>query len=69
MTSIFFGTCASPSAPVEETTVLSSISMPGSRATSEPVAMTMLFVSNCWRSLLFRTTPTLPGPMIVAVPW
>ena len=44
-TSSFFGTAASASAPVEDTTTFSSISTPGRRATSEPVAMTMCLVS------------------------
>jgi hypothetical protein len=33
-------------APVDDTTRFSSIEMPGSGATSEPVAMAMLFVSS-----------------------
>ena len=42
----FFGTLGRLSAPVEETTVFSSISTPGRRATSEPVAMTIALVSS-----------------------
>jgi hypothetical protein len=38
-------TFSSVSAPVDDTMRFSSISMPFSRATSEPVAMTMFFVS------------------------
>ncbi len=41
----FFGGWVERSAPVEETTFFSSISTPGRRATSEPVAMTMALVS------------------------
>ena len=37
------------SAPVEDTMRFSSISMPGRRATSEPVAITMAFVSSLSR--------------------
>ena len=48
MTRSFFGTLSSSSAPSEETTTFSSISMPGRRVTSEPVAMTMFFVSTTW---------------------
>ncbi len=40
------GTLPSESAPVEETTCFSSISRPGSGATSEPVAMTIFFVTS-----------------------
>ncbi len=39
------GTLSSSSAPVEETISFSSIATPGSGATSEPVAMTIAFVS------------------------
>ena len=42
----FCGTLASSSAPVEDTMRFSSMSMPSSRATSEPVAMTMFLVSS-----------------------
>ena len=48
MTTSRFGTLSSSSAPVEETTTFSSISTPGSGVTSEPVAMTMAFVSSTW---------------------
>ena len=41
MTTRRFGTSGSSRAPVEETIFCSSISMPGSGVTSEPVAMTM----------------------------
>ena len=37
------GDLVSDSAPVEETMIFSSISTPGRRATSEPVAMTIVF--------------------------
>ena len=40
-----FGTFGNTSAPVEETIFFSSISIPGSETTSEPVAMTIYFVS------------------------
>jgi hypothetical protein len=39
------GTFSSSSAPVEVTTCFSSTSIPGSGVLSEPVAMTMCFVS------------------------
>ena len=68
-TSSRFGTLGSVSAPVEETTVRSSMAMPGSLATSEPVAMTMLLASSRCLSPLSRLTPTLPTPRTVAVPW
>jgi hypothetical protein len=45
MTTKRFGTLASSSAPVEDTTTFSSMSIPGSRVTSEPVAITMARVS------------------------
>ena len=67
-TSMRFGTWGSASAPVDDTMVSSSISMPGNRATSEPVAMTMLLVSSCCLPPLASVTSTLPGPRIVPVP-
>ena len=63
-----FGTCGSDSAPVDETMVSSSMSMPGSRATSEPVAMTMLLVSSVCAPPAASRTSTLPGAPMVAVP-
>ena len=42
----FCGTVVSSSAPVDDTIRFSSMSMPLSRATSEPVAMTMFLVSS-----------------------
>ena len=54
-TTIFLGTFGSVRAPVEETTVFSSISMPGSDAGSEPVAM-MMFFASC------TSSPTLTLP-------
>ena len=50
------GTFSSSSAPVEETICFSSTSMPFSLATSEPVAMMMVFVS-----IVSLPTVTLPG--------
>ena len=46
-TSRRLGTFGSESAPVDETMFTSSMLTPGSFATSEPVAMTMLLVSSC----------------------
>ena len=62
ITSRRLGTLGRASAPVEETIVSSSMSMPGSRATSEPVAMTMLLVSSCCLPPPASATSTLPGP-------
>ena len=59
--SSFCGTLASSSAPVEETTRFSSMSMPGSRATSEPVAMTMFLVSSVCVLPSAAFTSTLAG--------
>ena len=58
------GTSFSSSAPVDETMRFSSISMPLSLATSEPVAMMMDFAS-----ITSRPTVTLPGAAIWPVPW
>ncbi len=60
-TIIFFGTLGRLSAPVEETTVFSSISTPGRRATSEPVAMTIAFVSSVVSVPSAAFATTLPG--------
>ena len=60
----FFGTLARLSAPVEETTVFSSISTPGRRATSEPVAITIALVSSVLSSPSSPLTTTLPGAAI-----
>ena len=60
-TSKCFGTSGSTSAPVEETMRFSSISMPFSRATSEPVAMTMDLVSSVCVLPSAPLTSTLPG--------
>ena len=57
----FFGTLGRLSAPVEETTVFSSISTPGRRATSEPVAMTIAFASSVFSLPSSPLTMTLPG--------
>ncbi len=53
---------ASESAPVDDTICFSSMSMPGSLATSEPVAMTIACASRSAFSPLMKVTPTLPGP-------
>ena len=68
MTSMRLGTFGRESAPVEETMVSSSMSMPGSRATSEPVAMTMLLASSVCAPPAASLTSTLPGAAMVAVP-
>ena len=59
-----FGGLASASAPVEETIVFSSISTPGSRATSEPVAMTIALASSVVSSPSSAFDDTLPGAAI-----
>ena len=66
-TSSFFGTASSASAPVDETMRFSSISMPLSRATSEPVAITMFFVSTVCVLPSAPFTSILPGA--VMRPW
>ena len=68
-----FGTSGSTSAPVDDTTVRSSTSMPGRAATSEPVAMTTLLVSTVSvepSSFVTRTrcVPS-PRPSIEPRPW
>ena len=60
----FFGGAGRLSAPVDETTVFSSISTPGSRATSEPVAMTIAFVSSVVSLPSAALTITFPGAAI-----
>ena len=55
------GTLSSASAPVDDTMRFSSISMPLSRATSEPVAMTMFLVSSVCVLPSAAFTSTLPG--------
>ena len=67
-TSMRLGTFASDSAPVEETTAFSSMSMPGSFATSDPVAMTIAFASSGCFSPLMNVTSTSPGPRMRPVP-
>ena len=57
----FFGTLGRLKAPVEETTVFSSISTPGSFATSEPVAITIALVSRIVSAPSSPLTTTLPG--------
>src|SRR5438552_1995392 len=61
------GTLSSDSAPVDDTMRVSSISMPFSRAMSEPVAITMLLVSTTC-DLPSAETSTLPVPRILPVP-
>ena len=46
----------------------SSISMPGSRAASEPVAMTIFLVSSRWVDPSFAFTSIAPGAAIVPGP-
>ncbi len=57
----FFGTAGNSSAPVDDTTRFSSMSMPFNRATSEPVAMTMFLVSSTWVLPSAPFTSTWPG--------
>ena len=66
-TSSFFGTFSSASAPVDDTMRFSSISMPFSRATSEPVAITMFLVSTVCVLPSAPFTSILPGA--VMRPW
>ena len=68
MTTRRFGTLSSSSAPVEDTTTFSSISTPGRRVTSEPVAMTMFFVSSTWFEPSSAVTSTWPAAAMRAVP-
>ena len=65
-----FGTLGSAMAPVEETMTLSSISTatPGMPATSEPVAITMCFVSTSVTLPSPAVTATLPAPSTLPVP-
>ena len=67
-TSSFFGGTARLRAPVDETTVFSSISTPGSCATSEPVAMTIALASSVVSSPFSALTITLPGAAIRPCP-
>ena len=69
MTRSRFGTCGSDSAPVDDTTAFSSISMPGSLATSEPVAMTIALPSMTCFSPLMNVTSTTPGALMRPAPW
>ena len=69
MTSMRLGTFGSDSAPVDDTIAVSSISMPGSWATSEPVAMTIAFASMSCFSPLINVTSTTPGALMRPVPW
>ena len=63
-----WGPWAGSSAPVEETTVASSISTPGSFATSEPVAMTIALVSISFSLPSSPLTTTLPGERMLPSP-
>ena len=65
----FCGTLASSNAPVDDTTRFSSMSMPGSRATSEPVAMTMALVSKTCILPSAPLTSTWPGATMRPAPW
>ena len=67
-TIIFAGTLDSSSAPVEETTIFSSMVTPGSGATSEPVAMTTFLVSRTCFEPSSAVTSTLPAATIEPVP-
>ena len=62
ITTIFFGTSLSFSAPVEETILSSSISSPGSGVTSEPVAMMTFLALSVWGS-----PPLSPGLTSISV--
>ncbi len=62
------GTLPSASAPVDDTMRFSSISMPLSRVTSEPVAMTMFLVSSVCALPSAPLTSTLPGPAMRPTP-
>ena len=64
----FPGTFSSDSAPVDDTTRFSSISMPFSRAMSEPVAITMFLVSTVCALPSAPVTSTLPVPRILPLP-
>ena len=67
-TSSLPGTFSSARAPVDDTMRFSSISMPFSRATSEPVAMTIFFVSTVCVLPSAPFTSILPGAVIVPCP-
>ncbi len=67
ITSSRFGTSGNDSAPVDDTIWRSSISMPGSVAASEPVAITMFFASSS-RTPSFVFTLTRPGAVIFPSP-
>ena len=53
----------------DETTRFSSMVMPGSRATSEPVAITIDLVSSVCAWPLAPLTSTLPGAAMRPMPW
>jgi hypothetical protein len=63
------GTLSSTSAPVEETMRFSSISMPRSLATSEPVAITIALVSSICVLPSAPLTSTMPVPATCPKPW
>ena len=68
MTSRCSGTSGNDSAPVDDTMRFSSISMPFSRATSEPVAITIDLVSSTCVLPSLPFTSTLPGATMRPVP-
>ncbi len=63
-----FGGAGRLKAPVEETIVFSLISTPGSRATSEPVAMTIALVSSVLSLPSAPLTVTRPGAAMAPAP-
>ncbi len=69
ITTSFFGTPESTSAPVEDTIVFSSIVTPGSVATSEPVAMTIALASRVSVEPSSLRTSTRPGAVMTPSPW
>ena len=68
ITTSFFGTAGRNRAPVEDTTVVSSIVTPGRLATSEPGAITIAFASTVSVEPSSFATVTWPGAAIVALP-
>jgi hypothetical protein len=68
MTSKCWGTAGSDKAPVDETMRFSSMSMPFSRATSDPVAMTIDLASSVCALPPSPFTSTLLGPTIRPLP-
>ncbi len=68
MTTRRLGTLSSSRAPVEETTTFSSMAMPGSRVTSEPVAITTALVSIVCVEPSSAVTSIRPGATMRAWP-